>query len=123
MGKKKYLEIEEHLEDLDIDTFDGEIDQLVKKLDEIQSKHQDKYHSLRIGIENYHDNVDAILYGKRSETEQERLKRLAKARKLREDKKSLKAKRDAQERQQLKELLMKHGGDLHFDIHKLMEEQ
>tara|TARA_R110002126_G_C10490983_1_gene504759 strand:+ start:15792 stop:16169 length:378 start_codon:yes stop_codon:yes gene_type:complete len=123
---KKYLEIDEQLEQLDIiDLFGHNIDNLIENLKVAQAKYKDTHYDVRIDVEcGSFDNEDEFyLYGKRQETDIERDERLVKAQKLRKDKKSAKTKKDAAEIEQLKELLTKHGGDLQFDIQKLFEDQ
>ena len=125
MAKKKYLEVDDDLEEIDVDSFDGEIVDIVERLQQIAAKHEDTHQHLRIVVESggWDAPHDFILRGTRQETDLERDKRLAKAKKRRETTKKTKAEKDAAEIEQLKELLTKHGGDLQFDIQKLFEDQ
>tara|TARA_R110002096_G_scaffold174566_1_gene350341 strand:- start:1723 stop:2097 length:375 start_codon:yes stop_codon:yes gene_type:complete len=124
MAKKKYLEITERLKELSpYSMFDRSIVHIMADLQGFQDDYPDhKY--LRITVESGGwDNPDEFyLMGTRTETDIERDKRLVKAQKLRKDKKNAKTKKDTAEKEQLKELLRKHGGDLQFDIQRLMEE-
>lgn len=124
MAKKKYLAVDVDLKEIDVDSFDGKIVDVIKYLEGVQAEYEDTFQHLRIVVESggWDAPHDFILRGTRQETDPERDKRLAKAKKRREATKKTKAQEKAAEIEQLKELLNKHGGDLQFDIHKLMFE-
>tara|TARA_R110002094_G_scaffold117756_1_gene113358 strand:+ start:1995 stop:2378 length:384 start_codon:yes stop_codon:yes gene_type:complete len=122
MAKKKYLEIHERLKELDPwVVFNRSIVHVMADLQGFQNDYP-QHKKLRIVVDSggWDDPDEFHLVGTRMETDSERDKRLARAKKSREDAKQIKADRNAAEIEQLKELLTKHGGDLHFDIHKLM---
>jgi len=124
VGRKKYLEITEKLKELSpYSMFDRSIVHIMADLQGFKDDYPE-HKDLRITVESGGwDNPDEFyLMGTRTETDIERDKRLVKAQKVRKDKKSAKDRKTEQEKEQLKELLRKHGGDLQFDIQKLMEE-
>ena len=125
MAKKKYLDIIEKLRELSpYDIFDRSLVAIIADLEGFKNDYPE-YRDLRISV--FHsswqgDNVEFYLFGTRTETENERLVRLAADKKHRDKIKARKKEQNAEEIALLKKLLNKHGGDLQFDIHKLMEE-
>ena len=113
MGRKKYLEIEEKLRYIDDDTFDGPVDEVIQSLQDMKKSYPN-HTKLRIWLDyGAWDNPNEYhLMGTRMETDDERDKRLAKARKLKEQKAAKKAEDEAKEKQELKRLIEKYGDEL-----------
>jgi hypothetical protein len=109
--KKRYLEITETLRELSIEFFEGSLIQLMAELQGFMDDYPD-HKDLEILIDHYCESVDIELRGTRLETDKERDKRLAKARKERERKAEMKASREVAEKQELKRLLEKYGEEL-----------
>lgn len=112
MPKKKYLEIEEELRDLDVESmFDRSIVEIQADLTGFQEDYPN-HSKLRIYVDHYYESVEIKLMGTRLETDKERDKRLAKAREMKAKKIAAKEEAMAAEKQQLKQLLEKYGDEL-----------
>jgi len=114
MAKKKYLEFEEQLEEVDIGLIDGELDVLIDRLKKLGEKYTSTHSKIRIKVEygSWDDSDEFYLMGTRSETDKERDKRLARAKKIRDAKKAQKLKQEEHEKELLGRLLKKHGNIL-----------
>lgn len=82
--KTKYKEIKKKLKTLDQDFFTGSVEDTIKALENFEAEHPGFY-NFKLEIEDGWGDyrVDYVLFGIRKETDQERDKRLAKAKRLR----------------------------------------
>lgn len=109
-SKKKYLQVRETLCNLDMDFFSDTIVKIMAELQGFKDDYPD-HTDLAILIDHDYDSraIDVNLVGTRLETDKERNKRLAKARKERERKVEVNASREAAEKAEFFRLVDKFG--------------
>jgi len=82
---------------LTIDSFAGDIETVIERLEELQEKYLDTYERLELAVEQDYDYMEVYLQGVRLETDLEYAKRLSKNKKRRETRQ-----RNARKRQDVK---------------------
>lgn len=110
---KKYLTKRSNLGTFYIGDLDGGLSDAISVLEELRDRHADEgFSEVGFDIDPGPGDVCIYVYGFRQETDAERNRRLAKAKKEREVKKEARKKKEAQEIKELEHLLSKHGDKL-----------
>jgi len=107
---KKYQVVTKKIKTLCRYSFDDKLEHIIEWLQSIKEDYPD-YYDFHISLESgWGDEPDQfLLFGNRLENDSERNKRLAKARKIREDKKAAKILKEEQEREEYERLKAKFG--------------
>ena len=108
MAKKKLIKADINYQ-LDLYDFEGQIDDVVKNLQDKKAMFEaEGWSNINIYIEYWHPDVEVKICGYREETDEEYKKRLNDARKKREENKKQKKEQEEAERKKLRELAKKY---------------
>jgi len=113
MAERKKIIKKEKIGAWDCWSFDGSIDGLISKLQELK-KENSGYDEISIDVDDnvYEGYIEFVLYGYRPENDEEKKKRLEEVKKRKEAKKKEKEKLEAEEIKKLKELIEKYKDKL-----------